>query len=80
MKENKEIFPSAERGIHLPEITDGDKIQQEAQTAFYQVEDKSAINSPLIQVAICFVNQVGHMLFQEFEKSVSFRLDKISTL
>lgn len=79
MKENKEIFPSAERGIHLPEITDGDKIQQ-AQTPFYQVEDKSAINSPLIQVAICFVNQFGHMLFQEFEKSVSFWLDKISTL
>lgn len=49
MKENKEIFPSAERGIHLPEITDGDKIQQEAQTPFYQVEDKSAINSPLLK-------------------------------
>lgn len=35
MKENKKIFPSAEREIHLPEITDGDKIQQEAQMAFF---------------------------------------------
>lgn len=51
MKENKKIFPSAEGGMHMPEITDGDTFSQNAQMASYQVEDEfdCTINYPLFE-------------------------------
>lgn len=51
MKGNTD-FPSAEGGIHLPEITDGENISQKSTDgSSYQVEDKynSTINDPLFE-------------------------------
>ena len=81
MKENKKSFPSAEGGIHLPGIADGEKIsQKKAQMALLiEFRMNTTVQRMTLCLSVCkgklqdsscnmfcvYFCEVGHMLFQE---------------